>query len=146
MSRKTYSRPKSETPFSHPGESKEFLEDSQYPGNEQKILKERMKSSDHKEKNIDSITPEEIDIVIKKWYSAREDSKRIQKEEAKYKDLIMKVMDATDSNDIKGTYFTVSRKYQNRRFISKSLVPPEIFDKYSRPQEIAMFYIKGNRD
>jgi hypothetical protein len=53
-----------------------------------------------------------------------------------------RVMDLANGDAIKGRDFQVTRRVQRRRFVSRQLLPQEVFDRYARTQEVTMFYLR----
>lgn len=89
-----------------------------------------------------TITPDEIDEIISLWYDAKQKSKELEAKESEYRSLIMKVLDLTQSDAIKGKTLMVQRRTQKRRMVSKSVLPPDIFERYAKTQEISFITIK----
>ncbi len=102
----------------------------------------RRLSSIQDSKGGNSMTSKEIDETIVKWKYAKDQLAYYKAKESKYKQIISKIMDITSADVISGKDLTVTRKTQNRRFISKAMLPADIFDSYSKVREIPYFYIK----
>lgn len=104
----------------------------------------RLSTIQKNQNNDISITPDEIDEIIMKWYDVKIESKKLNEKEKKYKDIIQRIMDLTNNNVIKGKDLSVIRKFQKRKFISRENLPSDIFNEYSIEKSISMMYIKEN--
>lgn len=89
-----------------------------------------------------TINPTELDELIANWYETKNNIKQLEEKEAKYKGMIHKILDLTQSDAIKGKELQVTRRITKRLVISKKLLPGEIFDKYAKSMEISALYIK----
>lgn len=99
-------------------------------------------SSIHDNEGKTKMTSKEIDETIVKWKYAKDQLAYYKAKESKYKQIVSKIMDVTGADVISGKDLTVTRKVQNRRFISKALLPKDIFESYSKVREIPYYYIK----
>jgi len=101
---------------------------------------------EHRENDPDedplSITPSEIDELIERWNTSREQSRELAKKEKKYRRLMEKIMDITGAQIIKGKELQVTRTTQNRRTISRADLPSDIFQQYSKLKTVDMYYIR----
>jgi hypothetical protein len=102
----------------------------------------RRLSSIRKDEEKLSVDAEEIDEMIMKWDLLRRQSKELREKEQKYRKIIARIMDLTESDVIKGKDLSVTRRHQRRTFLTKANVPPEIYQQYGQVKEIVMFYIK----
>ena len=100
------------------------------------------KGEDDPDEDRLSITPSEIDELIERWNTAREQSRDLAKKEKKYRRLMEKIMDITGAQIIKGKELQVTRTTQNRRTISGADLPPDIFQQYSKVKTVDMYYIR----
>lgn len=100
------------------------------------------KGEDDPDEDPLSITPSEIDELIERWNTAREQSRELAKKEKKYRRLMEKIMDITGAQIIKGKELQVTRTTQNRRTISREDLPPDIFQQYSKVKTVDMYYIR----
>lgn len=98
----------------------------------------------HKTENDQiSLDPVEIDDLITDFYENKAQLQELMRKEKRLKGLIHRLLDITNSNIIKGRALELTRRIQNRRIITRSDVPQDIFDQYSRPIEVPMLYIKS---
>ena len=104
----------------------------------------RRMSSIEKKNDDDELTidPSEIDQLITSWYEAKNQMKELTEKERRYKRMLNKILDLTGGDAIKGRDLQVTRRIQKRRFISKNLVPEDVFDRYAKTIEISALYIK----
>lgn len=100
------------------------------------------KGEDDPDEDRLSITPSEIDELIERWNTAREQSRDLAKKEKKYRRLMEKIMDITGAQIIKGKELQVTRTTQNRRTISRADLPADIFQQYSKVKTVDMYYIR----
>ncbi len=92
------------------------------------------------------ITPNEIDDIIVAWDKVRHQAKELVEQEKKYKRIITRLLDITNTDSIKGKELQVYRIHQKRRMLLKKNVPTDVYDKYSTSKEIEMIYIRPNND
>jgi hypothetical protein len=90
-----------------------------------------------------SLDPAEIDDLITDFYETRTQLQELERKGKRLKALIHRLLDVTNSNVIKGRALELTRRIQKRRVITKSDVPQEIFDEYSRSIEVQMLYVKS---
>jgi len=93
-------------------------------------------------KEPEDISPGEIDEIITLWYEAKQESRKLAEKEKEYKRIINSILDLTGSDAIKGKLLQVERRIQKRRYISRNLVPLDVFDRYSKSQEVSSLYIR----
>lgn len=89
------------------------------------------------------VTKEEIDTLIANWYEAKLRLKQADTEERRLKRLIHQLLDLTQSSGIEGRDLVVTRYTQKRRFLSKAVVPAEIWDRYAQEQSIQMLRVSA---
>lgn len=101
----------------------------------------------HKAENEEvSLDPAEIDGLITDFYETKQQTQELMRKEKRLKNLIHRLLDITNSNLIKGRALELSRRVQQRRVITRSDVPQDVFDQYSRSIEVQMLYVKNRRE
>jgi predicted O-linked N-acetylglucosamine transferase (SPINDLY family) len=88
-----------------------------------------------------SLDPTEIDGLITDFYENKIQLQELVRKEKRLKALIHRLLDITNSNIIKGHALELTRKTQQRRIITRSDVPSDVFNQYSRQIEIQMLHI-----
>jgi hypothetical protein len=101
----------------------------------------RLSSVERKDEGL-SISPDEIDEIIVKWYQARKETKELEEKERRYKLILNKVLDLTGGDVIKGRDLQVIRRVQKRRFLLKANVPAEIYERYSTVKNVQSLHIR----
>jgi len=124
------------------GYDKERYNSCQRSPSRRRISSIRRKGKEEDDKEPLSITPAEIDELIEKWNTTREEARALEQKQKKYRKLIGKIMNITEADVIKGKELQVIRKIQKRRTINRSDLPPDIFDQYSNTKNIEMYYIQ----
>jgi hypothetical protein len=98
----------------------------------------------HKEDDKISLDPAEIDDLITDFYENRTQLQELTRKEKRLKVLIHRLLDITNSNIIKGRALELTRKTQTRRVISRSDVPQDVFNQYSREIQVPMLYVRSS--
>lgn len=83
----------------------------------------------------------EIDDIIEKWALVKSDISKLEEKEKRYKKIIKELMKELDSDIIKGSKYGVKNVNQIRRYINRSDLPEDIFDKYSSEKEVSFLYL-----
>lgn len=89
-----------------------------------------------------NISIEEIDETIEKWSEVKEKIRILKEKEEKYKKIISKIMEVTNSDIIKGNDHKVIKVTRSQNMLLKQNIPKEIYDKYSIKKEVSFFYVK----
>lgn len=88
------------------------------------------------------LSPGEIDEIITLWQEAKIESKRLEAKEQEYKRILNQVLDLTGSDAIKGKFLQVERRVQKRRYLTRRMVPIEVFERYAKTSEISALYLR----
>lgn len=86
----------------------------------------------------------DINNVLEKWYEAKERKTVAEKQCEMYKEAVERYMLKKDKNKIEGTLYTVKRRSNTREYLTKSMVPPDIWSKYSNRFSYMSYYINKN--
>jgi hypothetical protein len=105
----------------------------------------RVSSIEKTENEQLNINPEEIDEILINWFESKQRSRELAEKERRYKQLIQRIMNLTNSDVIKGKDLQVTRQVQKRRFLLKENMPSDIYDKYSTTREISMLYLREKK-
>tara|TARA_B100000401_G_C52704846_1_gene670935 strand:+ start:790 stop:1065 length:276 start_codon:yes stop_codon:yes gene_type:complete len=73
----------------------------------------------------------EHDKLINDWKDLKDKIASLQKQSDRYKYKIENIMEKTGKSIIKGTKYTVKKKYQQNNRMIKKNIPEDIWDKYS---------------
>ena len=82
-----------------------------------------------------------IDTILDKWYYAKKQKDKYEKECETYKGAVQRYMDRKNTNKINGNHFTVSRRSNTRQQLSKQNVPPEVWEKYTNRITYNSYYL-----
>ena len=85
---------------------------------------------------------DDIDILLEKWYEAKQELALLEKKCDKYKKFAEKIMNDKKRDSLSNGYYTLNRRDMCRDILSKSDVPNEIWNKYSRNIRYPMYTIK----
>jgi len=86
-----------------------------------------------------------VTTVLKRWYKAKKDLAKLEKDCARYKEFIGRVMDNRNTNAIaRGGYIT-NRRHDSRQILSKSSVPQDVWDRYSTTTYYDTYYVKEKK-
>lgn len=86
-----------------------------------------------------------IDSILEKWHTSKNEIIKLQKKCDNYKKQIKKVMDSRDVNTINGTDYTVSRKTIKRETVSKNTLPNDIWKNYCQKSKYESYYINSRK-
>ena len=87
----------------------------------------------------------DIDELLNKWYQTKKEISELEKKLDKYKKYAKSIMDDDESDEIKTSKFTLTRKNINKIVLTKKDVPPEIYKKYASTSNFDMFTLKENK-
>jgi hypothetical protein len=76
--------------------------------------------------------------ILEKWYDAKEKISILEGKIEKYK---KEVNDLLKDGVYKEGEFMLKKKKNSRKYISKEMVPKEIFEKYSKTSSFDAYYI-----
>lgn len=94
------------------------------------------------EKENVSLEPADIDDLITNFYETKMQMRELQQKEDRYKRLIHRLLDVTQTRQIKSRALQVTKRVQRKRILTKQDVPSEIWQQYSREIEVPMLYIQ----
>ncbi len=86
-----------------------------------------------------------IDTLLEKWDSAKKEKSVLEKDCERYKDAIERYMNKKDKDTVHGNYYTVTRRSNTRRQISKKNMPVDIWDKYANRVTYMSYHLKNNK-
>lgn len=72
----------------------------------------------------------EHDKLINDWKNVKDQISKLQKESDRYKSKIEDIMEKTGTSIIKGSKYTITKKYQQNNRMIKKDVPEDIWEKY----------------
>lgn len=78
----------------------------------------------------------EIDSMLEKWSDARKHVAVLEKKIEQYKKMMKQYLRQNNLSKYENDFFKVRQNTQDRSFIIKKNVPPEIWDRYATPQKI----------
>ena len=84
----------------------------------------------------------DLDTLLLKWNESKQQLAELTKEVNRYKGAIERYMDRKNKNIIKGKEFTVSRRNNTRRQLSKSTIPHDLWEKYSTKHHYTSYHLK----
>lgn len=84
----------------------------------------------------------DLDTLFKEWYNLKKDKKKLEDREDDIKTLINKIMKKENTNKLEGDNFSVSKKYQTKKYITQKTVPSDIWEKYYKKTEYSVLYLK----
>ena len=73
----------------------------------------------------------EHDKLINDWKNIKDEITRLQKQSDRYKSKVENIMEKTGKSYIKGTKYTIKKKYQQNNRMIKKNIPEDIWEKYS---------------
>lgn len=86
-----------------------------------------------------------VSEVLARWYKAKQEITKLEKDCSKYKEFIGKVMDKRDTNVLSRGGYITNRRHDSRQTLSKSNVPSDIWDKYSTTVYYDSYYVKEKK-
>ena len=87
----------------------------------------------------------EIDILLEKWFEAKQELSTLEKKIDKYKKYADRLMNDNKVDFISNHYYTLTKKDMSRNSLLKDDVPPEIWNKFCRKINYPMFVLKKNK-
>lgn len=87
------------------------------------------------------MSDKEVKSLLEKWYKAKQKIIENEKKCEKYKKLANKVLTNKGVNSISAGDYTLKRHDINRSTITKTDVPKEVWDRYSRQISYKSFYL-----
>jgi hypothetical protein len=87
----------------------------------------------------------DIDTILIKWANAKKQKSIYDKECDQCKDAIERYMNKKEKNSINGNNFSVTRRSNTRRILSKENTPPEIWNKYSTQFTYSSYHLKHQK-
>jgi hypothetical protein len=84
----------------------------------------------------------ELDTILQKWNEAKKEKIRNEKLCVKYKNAVNNYMNKKNTDNLNSGKFSVFRNYTTRYQISKSEIPPEIWEKYKKQITYKTFRLK----
>lgn len=78
----------------------------------------------------------DIDAMLEKWSDARKHVSILEKKIEQYKKIMKQYFRQNNITKYENDYFKVRQNTQDRSFILKKNVPPEVWDQYATPQKI----------
>lgn len=79
--------------------------------------------------------------ILHKWYKAKKDLGSLEKKISEYKLKISREMNRTNTDKISGNGYTVTRRRNNRSYITKENVPESIWKEYSTRCSFDSYYL-----
>ena len=89
-----------------------------------------------------SLEPADIDDLITNFYETKMQMKELQQKEDRYKRLIHRLLDVTNTSQIKSRALQITKRVQRKRVMNKQDVPTEVWQQYSREIEVPMLFIQ----
>lgn len=86
-----------------------------------------------------------MEEILEKWYDSKKKVEEYEEKINKYKSQIMKQMNKLGQDKISTDTFTVSRRRNVKRYLSKEVVPVEVWNKYSTECSYDSFFLKKNQ-
>ena len=87
----------------------------------------------------------DIDAMLEKWSDARKHVALLEKKMEQYKKLMKQYLRQNNLTKYENEFFKVRQNTQDRSFIIKKNVPPEIWDQYATPQKIDFLTLTEKR-
>jgi len=84
----------------------------------------------------------DIEQFLQNWYDTKTKIADLQRKLDKYKKVADKIMTPNAGDQIRSRGFVLTKKVQSRKTISKSTVPNEVWENYSKRVDYPVFYIK----
>jgi len=89
---------------------------------------------------------DDIENLLNKWYSAKQELSQLEKKIEKYKVLSENLMNKQNTDEITSDNYTLKRKELNRTTIGKKDLPEDIWERYSKELFYNAFYISKKGD
>ena len=84
----------------------------------------------------------DLETIFSEWYSIKKKKSELEDREEEIKKIIHKILTKEKVEELESENFKVSRKSQTRRSVTKSDLPSDIYDKYSKSKKISILYLK----
>ena len=84
---------------------------------------------------------DDIENLLNKWYSAKQELSQLEKKIEKYKVLAENLMNKENTDEISSDNYILKRKELNRTTIGKKDLPEDIWERYSKELFYNAFYI-----
>jgi len=82
-----------------------------------------------------------MEDILTKWHESKQKIDILEKRIEKYKDMVTKEMNSKKTDKISAGSFTVTRRKNTRTFLSKDLVPENIWKQYSKKSNYDALYL-----
>jgi phenylalanyl-tRNA synthetase beta subunit len=89
-----------------------------------------------------SLEPSDIDELITNFYETKLQLKELKQKEERYRRLIHRLLNVTNTNQIKSRALEVTKRVYRKRILTKQDVPEDIWIGYSRQIEVPMLFIQ----
>jgi hypothetical protein len=86
-----------------------------------------------------------MEEILEKWYDSKKKLEEYEEQIKKYKCEIVKQMNKLGKDKISTNNFTVSRRRNIKRYLSKESVPVDLWNKYSIQCNYDSFFLKKNQ-
>lgn len=86
-----------------------------------------------------------MEEILEKWYDSKKKLEEYEEKIKKYKCEIIKQMNKLGKDKISTNNFTVSRRRNIKRYLSKESVPVDLWNKYSIQCNYDSFFLKKNQ-
>lgn len=83
----------------------------------------------------------DIDDLLSNWYKTKQEIILLEQKCEKYKKVAEKIMYQTEKDILKSDSYSLKKIDINRSTISKSDVPNDIWDKYSKKTSYSSYYL-----
>lgn len=78
----------------------------------------------------------DVNLMIETFHENRNKMRKLERNDKLLREQIIRILDANDTNVIKGSRIILNRKSYNRKSISKECLPLEIYDRYAKETAI----------
>jgi len=86
-------------------------------------------------------TESDIIQLLEHWSNTKEKISKLEEQLEKYKKLATKIMDSNELSTLESQDFILKRRNQDRTFVTKSLLPKDIWDQYAKKSTFTVFTI-----
>jgi len=91
------------------------------------------------------ITSQELENLLMKWHSIKQEIKELEKKEEKFKRILSDIMLDRDTDVLKAGEWKVTKRSQNMPKLLKKDVPAEVWNRYSTVTSFDAYYLSKNR-
>lgn len=88
----------------------------------------------------------DITTLLERWDKDKKKVAELETRIEKYKKLANKLMDKQGQDKLNSDEFTLKRRNQTRSMLTKSDVPADVWDEYSRTVTFQTFYLTRNKN